>query len=142
MAGVDPRHGALFGAAFMTGAAAQAAAAGVEQLILAAPTGPFGLLDGAGRSRPVHAVHAELAAAAGAERIETSVDRPGLAVVAYRRGASICMLIANLTDAPLRLSLPFGNWNVTVLEPAGFDAVRGAGGAISIGAYRTALLAS
>ena len=47
-AGDDPRHGALFGAAFATGVAAQAAAAGVDHLILAAPTGRFGLVTEAG----------------------------------------------------------------------------------------------
>ena len=40
-AGDDPRHGALFGAAFAVGVAAQVTAAGVDHLVLAAPTGRF-----------------------------------------------------------------------------------------------------
>ena len=51
-AGDDPRHGALFGAAFAVGVAAQAVAAGVDHLVLAAPTGRFGLLDEVGKASP------------------------------------------------------------------------------------------
>ena len=105
-AGDDPRHGALFGAAFATGVAAQAAAAGVDRLILATPTGRFGLIDRAGARHPLQAVHAELARAAGAERHTASIDQPGLAAVAFRTGAVIQILVANLTATEISLIVP------------------------------------
>lgn len=103
-AGDDPRHGALFGAAFAVGVAAQAA--GVDRLIIASPTGRFGLLDATGNPRPLQAVHAELAAVAGAERCEVAIDRPDIAAVAYRAGASLRILVANLTPGEVEISLP------------------------------------
>src|SRR5262249_2501451 len=116
MARFDPRHGALFGAAFMTGVAAQAAASGVERLILAAPAGPFGLLDPSGRPYPIHAVHAELAAAAEAEYISTNIDNLGLAAIAWRRGSCARALVANLTDEAIGLRLAQRIEKVGILE--------------------------
>ncbi|MDF3178521.1 MAG: hypothetical protein E5X23_10720 [Mesorhizobium sp.] len=51
-AGTDPRQRALFGAAFAVGVAARAAETAAARLILAAPTGPFGLLNEDGSRRP------------------------------------------------------------------------------------------
>ena len=87
-AGDDPRHGALFGAAFAVGVAAQAAATGVDHLTLASPAGRFGLVTENGVRRPLQEVHAELAEAAGAECYTVTIDRPGLAALAFRWGAS------------------------------------------------------
>jgi hypothetical protein len=115
--GDDPRHGALFGAAFAVGVAAQAAAAGIDRLILAAPTGRFGLLDAAGERRPLQAVHAELAAASGAERREVVVDRSGIAAVAYRTGEGTRILIANLTAEDIELSIPDTFHVLRIIEP-------------------------
>lgn len=105
-AGNDPRHGAMFGAAFAIGVATQAAACGVDRLILAAPTGPFGLLDDLGHRRPLQAIHAELAGASGTKRYEVVVDHPAIAAFAYRRGESIRILAANLSAASIALSIP------------------------------------
>ncbi|TPJ61046.1 hypothetical protein [Mesorhizobium sp. B2-7-1] len=105
-AGADPRQEALFGAAFAVGVAAQAARAAIDRLILAAPTGSFGLLNEAGSRRPLQAVHAELAAASGAERYETSVDHPGLAAIGFRVGKNIRVLVANLTALPIEIAPP------------------------------------
>lgn len=116
-AGDDPRHGALFGAAFAVGVAAQAAA-GVDRLILAAPTGRFGLLDAAGKRRPLQAVHVELAAASGAERRAVAVDRSGIAAVAYRTGDSTRMLVANLTAEDIEISVPQAFQSAGVIEPS------------------------
>ncbi len=112
----DPRHGALFGAAFAVGVAAQAAAGGVDRLIIASPTGSFGLLGPTGIRLPLQAVHAELATAAGAERYEVLVDRPGIAAVAYRLGDDIRILVANLTPVAINVSTPAGAQLVGVID--------------------------
>lgn len=115
-AGEDPRHGALFGAAFAVGVAAQASAAGVDHLAIASPTGWFGLLDPTGVRRPIQAVHAELAAAAGAERYQISVDHAGVAAIGYRLGDDIRVLVANLTPSAVNLSLPSGARSVGIIH--------------------------
>ena len=112
----DPRHGALFGAAFTVGVAAQAAAASVDRLIIASPTGSFGLLGPAGIRLPLQAVHAELATAAGAERYEVLVDHPGIAAIAYRFGEYIRIMVANLTPVAVNVSVPPGTQLVGVID--------------------------
>lgn len=140
-ADVDPRHGALFGAAFAVGVAAQAAAAGVDRLILAAPTGQFGLLNAAGGRQLIQAVHAELAAASGAERCEVAVNRSGIAAVAYRTGESIRILIANLTAEDIELSIPPAIQIVGIIEPsAKMEALQGK--PLILDRYRTIMLTS
>jgi hypothetical protein len=112
----DPRHGALFGAAFAVGVAAQAAAAGVDRLIIASPTGSFGLLGPTGIRVPLQAVHAELATAAGAERYDITTDLSGLSAVAYRFGEYIRVLAANLTPVAMNVSIPQGAQLVGVID--------------------------
>lgn len=138
-AGEDPRHGALFGAAFAAGVAAQAASAGIDRLIIASPTGPFGLLGPTGTRCPVQAVHAELAAASGAECCEVVVDRPGIAAVAYRTGESTRIMIANLTAQDVELSIPPGIRPVGLIEPSAKMATL-QGRPLILGRYRTAML--
>ncbi|WP_258052433.1 hypothetical protein [Mesorhizobium sp. INR15] len=116
--GEDPRHGALFGAAFAVGVAAEAAAAGVDRLMIASPNGSFGLLGPTGIHLPIQAVHAALAAAAGAERYEVSFDRSGIAAVAYRSGESTRILIANLTPEDIELSIPRAIDSACIIEPS------------------------
>ena len=140
-AGDDPRHGALFGAAFAVGVAAQAAAAGVDHLILAAPTGRFGLVTENGVRRPLQAVHAELAEAAGAERYTVTIDRPGLAALAFRSGGVIRMLVANLTPGEIPLDLPDGLCAIGLLDKTGVWSAPPAG-PTPLGPYRTTLLAT
>lgn len=106
--GNDPRHAALFGAAFAVGVATRAAAAGVDHLILATPTGSFGLLDDHAQRRPLQAVHAELASAAGATRYEVFVNHSAISAVAYRLGESIRILVANLTPDAVEVCVPPG----------------------------------
>jgi D-apionolactonase len=140
-AGDDPRHGALFGAAFATGVAAHAAAAGVDRLILAAPTGRFGLVNGAGARHPLQAIHAELAKAAGAERHAVTFDRPGLAALAFRTGAAIRILVANLTAAEIPLILPDSVGAVGLLdETAGWS--KPPTGRTILGPYRAILFST
>lgn len=137
MAGIDPRHGALFGAAYVTGIAAKAAAAGVERLVLAAPAGMFGLLDVAGRQRPLHGVHAELSAMAGAEHVEAQVDRLGLAVLACRTTSSTLVLAANLTPEPIDAVLDRPVLAAAILEPESYWAKQEPRETVTIGPYRT-----
>jgi len=103
---IDPRHGALFGAAFATGVAAAAAHAGVERLLLASPTGAFGLVDEAGLPRPIQAVHAILAAAAGAERFEVTVVQADLAATGFYHEGRPRLLLANLSTDPIGVEMP------------------------------------
>jgi hypothetical protein len=104
----DPRHAALFGAAFAAGVAAQAAAAQVDHLTLAAIGGPFGLLDTEGRPLPIHAVHALLAAAAGRTCRHVGVDSPAVAALAFDGEDGLGLLVANLTPEPVQVHLPDG----------------------------------
>lgn len=139
---VDPRQGALFGAAFAVGVAAQAASAGVERLVLAAPSGPFGLVDDRGRPRPFHGVHAELAAAAGSERLAADPDRPGIAALAWRNGPAARVLVANLTPDDIDLELPAGVKTVSLVDPdAVFRDCPFGGGVLRLPAYRVARIA-
>jgi hypothetical protein len=111
MANRDPRHNALFGAAWSLGYAARVAPAGIEQLILSAFTGPFGLIAGedepvtAGRPRPLfHVIRSlsEMAGFASLRVISNAEDR--LAALAARGpdGRTVLML-ANLTAEMLTL---------------------------------------
>lgn len=140
-AGDDPRHGALFGAAFVTGVAARAAAAGVDHLIVASPIGRFGLLDSLGKRRPLHAVHAELAIAAGTDLYEVAVDHPGLAAMGFRRGESIRILIANLTSETIPLALPNGIAIAGLIDSTGTLSMPPSSEA-KLGPYRTMVLNS
>lgn len=137
----DPRQGALFGAAFAVGVAAEAAVCGVDRLILAAPIGPFGLLDRAGRPTPLLAVHAELAAAAGAERMAFPSVQPGLAAVAFRRDGAPRALVANLTPDDMVIRLPGMFRTVSLVERDGsLGALPVADGEAALGPYRTAVI--
>jgi hypothetical protein len=119
MANRDPRHNALFGAAWSLGYAARIVPAGIEQLILSAFAGPFGVLAGdnepslAGRPRPLFHVIRNLAEIAGFTSLQAkSSAEDRLAVLAARQpdGRTVLML-ANLTAETLtlrRADLPVG----------------------------------
>lgn len=137
----DPRHGALFGAAFATGVAAQAARAGVARLTLAAPAGPFGLVGPQGRPRPIHAVQSILAAAAGTERLDIAFGRLDICGVAFRAEDGMRALIANVTAQEVRLALPAELTTAALVGPeATLEELRIEGGGLRLPAYRTALL--
>jgi hypothetical protein len=113
MANRDPRHNALFAAAWAVGYAARAAEAGLEQLVLSACCGPFGLLAEAGEpvtsggKRPLFHIVKALAALAGLPSIAVDTgDESRLAVVAARNAdGSVSTLLANLTPQPLEVDL-------------------------------------
>ena len=138
---IDPRQSALFGAAYAVAAAAQAAASGVETLTLGAPAGPFGIFNADGSARPIKAIIAEFASAAGREGHALRADTPGLYGIAYGSGHSFRALVANLTAGPVSLALPAGLAKASLLQPeAGWSPAQS--GRLDLPPYRTALLSA
>lgn len=113
MANRDPRHNALFGAAWAAGYAAAVVPAGLEELTLSGFTGPFGLLAGAGEPapeggpRPLFHVVRALAALAGLMSLEIDTENDDRVAVLAARSAegSLRVLCANLTPDRLMLDL-------------------------------------
>jgi hypothetical protein len=113
MANRDPRHNALFGAAWAVGYASRVAPVGLEQLVLSASAGPFGLIAGAGEPvgqggvRPLFHVVRALAALAGLRSLSVETGDDGkLAVLAARKAdGTVSALLANLTPQPLGIDL-------------------------------------
>jgi D-apionolactonase len=113
MANSDPRHGALFAAAFALGYAASVLPAGLERLTLSALTGPFGLIAGQGEpvaegaARPLFHVVCALAKLAGAEWQEClSSDPTEVIAIAARHGSGEnIVLLANLTPRAREIDL-------------------------------------
>lgn len=105
----DPRHRALFGAAWGLGFAARAAEAGAEALALAMPTGAFGLVDDgerAGRLTPLGLVVRWLSAGAGSPRRAVTVpDRAGVAALALEAEGDVALWLANLGPTPRDVAL-------------------------------------
>lgn len=113
MAARDPRHNALFAAAWAVGYAARVAPAGLEQLVPSALAGYFGLLAESeepamqGGKRPLFHVVKALGRFAGLPSIAVDLgDESRLAVVAVRNADSrVNALAANLTPQPLEIDL-------------------------------------
>ena len=101
----DPRHFALFGAAFAVGVAAKAVGS-IACLTLAAPFGPFGLLN-QGRPTALSAVQRLLARAAGRQAI-TVASGEGCAALGWIVDGQHHMLAANLGPKARTLILPPG----------------------------------
>ncbi|MDP9138125.1 MAG: hypothetical protein M3N38_08095 [Pseudomonadota bacterium] len=99
MATDDPRHKALFGAAWTVGFLARAAAAGIDTVTIGAPAGPFGLVSD-GNPVPAFHVMKGFAGLAGAATVQTASSNPQeiLAAAAERAGGRE-VWIANLTPA-------------------------------------------
>ncbi|MEY9200226.1 hypothetical protein ABIA16_005405 [Sinorhizobium fredii] len=112
MANRDPRHNALFGAAWTLAYAATVAEAEVEVLTLSTLAGPFGLVAGPGEPvkegspRPLFYVLRWLAELSGGEgiAIETCVADRVLGLGAELDG-TITLLLANLTPNPETVTL-------------------------------------
>jgi hypothetical protein len=108
MANRDPRHAALFGAAWTLGYAARVAAAGLDQLVLSGLTGSFGLIAGKGEpvadgsSRPLFHIVRLLSRLAGVRfvSVETS-NHDMLAGFAALTDQGLVMLMANLTPSKI-----------------------------------------
>ena len=138
----DPRHRALFAAAFVTAVASQASAAGVEHLIFASPSGDFELLDaGTGRRLPLCAIQAELAAAAGAQLVSVTIDHPGIAGLIFRTERGLRGLVANLTPDRIEIIPPVEFPLVSLLtEKAVFVPVASNSAPFTLPGYRVALI--
>jgi hypothetical protein len=107
----EPRHRALFGAAFTLGYLARMAAGGVELVSIGAPIGEFGMayrrmdhpqpwFDGLDRPAvfPLCHVVAALAHAAGARRMKAESAAPGkVLALSHARGTGRLVWLANLT---------------------------------------------
>jgi hypothetical protein len=91
----DPRQRGLFGAAWTAGYATAAAEAGATMVCLHASHGHLGLVDEKGL-RPCFHVMAALARASGKTRADLRAG-DGLASLAWRDGAGLRAIVANLT---------------------------------------------
>lgn len=139
MARVEPRHRGLFGAAWHLGYLAQAANGGVEAATLASPVGEFGIayakqkyaqpwFDTARGARvyPLYHVIRGLAAAAGAKHVgAASSDTGRLRTVAWKKGRTTHVWLANLRAEPVEAKLrglPKGGASLMMLDEASFAA--------------------
>lgn len=168
MARVEPRHRALFGAAWHLGYVSQVANGGVEAVTLASPVGEFGIAyaklghaqpgfdDIAGaKVYPVFQVIRGMSAAAGKIHVDAkSSDTERLRCVAWRDGKSLHLWLANLHDQPLDVELDGcpSNGTLGTLDEQSFDSaimdpVFGdnstafAGASVKLGSLATAWLA-
>jgi hypothetical protein len=132
----DPRARALFGAAWALGALAATQGHSVAALTLAAPCGPFGIINHASEvARPwyddhpnakvtplYHVLHALRDAG---PRLPVSNLPSGFAAVAVQTKADSAapatrLIIANLTDTPRAISLPAGK--LACLDATSFNS--------------------
>ncbi len=135
---MDPRQRGLFAAAWYLGYLAHMARGAVDAVCLAAPVGEFGLacvqtgwpqpwFDEAGaKVYPAWHVLRGLAAAAGAQRLETTLsDGSAVQAVAWRADGGVVLWLANLTGAPQTVTiegLPAGDGRITRLDLESFVA--------------------
>ncbi|MEY9325511.1 D-apionate lactonase [Sinorhizobium fredii] len=124
MANRDPRHNALFGAAWTLAYAAAVAHADLEVLTLSTLAGPFGLVAGPGEPvkeghpRPLFHVVRWLAALSGGRRIAVKTSAPDRVVgLGAALGETSTLLFANLTPdlQAVRLAGP-GRRRLTLLD--------------------------
>lgn len=157
MAGRDPRHTALFGAAWALGYAARVAPAGLDQLVLSSLAGPFGLVAGAGEpvaegtERPLFHVVQALAQLSGAAYVPVETGQ-GNAVAGLGAATKngVVVMLANLTPASITVDCsrlkdcPTGQANVldaqSISSGNGFRKVAMRGGKLELGAYAVARL--
>ncbi|WP_127902418.1 hypothetical protein [Solirhodobacter olei] len=105
MAMDDPRHGALFGAAWLLAAIAATEGAGVEAMALGAPAGPFGLVE-ADRLRPVFHLFRALQTMSPGRRLRPRLADRAIHVVAAALAGGTVLAAANLGTAPRAFTLP------------------------------------
>ncbi|MDX3926452.1 MAG: hypothetical protein QHC90_11705 [Shinella sp.] len=125
MANTDPRHNALFGAAWTLAYAATVADAGLDVLTLSTLAGPFGLVAEKaepvteGRPRPLFYVLEWLGELSGAERlaVRSSAAERVLALAAGREGKTT-VLAANLTPRAQKVRLPQAAARCILLDEA------------------------
>lgn len=110
MAQDDPRHRGLFGAAWLAAAVATTDEQAVEAMALAAPTGPFGVVDasasGTTALRPCYHFLRALAAMRHGQRLVALGLDPAVRLLASRSGTNIRFVAANLSTSLQRVTLP------------------------------------
>jgi hypothetical protein len=141
MVGRDPRHAALFNAAFSLGTIARFAAGGAMRIALGAPAGDFAVCEAA-HPWPIFHVLAGCARLAGARLHEARTSRAQEVLALCAEGRTLWL--ANLTAAPVRLAVPFGAARVldAACGPA-WQAMRAqsvANGVLELDAYAVAEL--
>ena len=137
MAMFDPRQRGLFGAAFAVGALAATEAHKVDSLALAAPSGPFGILsetqsvvrpyfdeNPTALVYPIYHVVRAAAAMQGKNRYAINNLPHGLQGIAASDGFEIRLMIANLGNVPIDLTIPgsAAQTRVCVLDASTFEA--------------------
>jgi hypothetical protein len=137
----DPRHKAQFGAAYAAGYLARAALAGIDQVTMGSPAGPFGLTDDDGVTQMMH-VLSGFARLAGAALLQTASSDPRalLAVAAEGRGGRELWL-ANLTPETRTVRLGGLAPAAVALLEAGAQRgwiARAADAGLALGAYAVA----
>ncbi|WP_323771790.1 hypothetical protein [Antarctobacter sp.] len=133
MARIDPRHRALFGAAYAVGVLAATEGSKVEALCLGAPAGPFGLVynqsdypqagyDGTDRTVfPLYHVVRAACSMTGHPRVSLNGLPEGIAGYGAELDGTFCFMLANVTDRARRVAL--GNAAETLcLDVETFDA--------------------
>jgi hypothetical protein len=127
MARVDPREGALIGAAWYAGLLAHAGRAGLEAVTLAAVAGPSGVLapsDGEARLRPSFHVIRGHAARRGAAILNTRSTAPrDVQSLAVRCGTGLHLWLSNLSGRPQSVRLDGPGWqtaSVSLIDEARF----------------------
>jgi hypothetical protein len=126
MAGVDPRHRALFGAAWALASIGAMAQGGVAAVTPAALAGAFGLIRDDNAVFPIYHVIAGMAEAARQELIEARPsDATRLASLAHRKvDGGRCLWLANLRDTAQKVRVPDlgGDARIACLDEASFSA--------------------
>jgi hypothetical protein len=139
----DPRHGALFGAAYAAGYLARASQGGVARVTMGAPAGPFGIVAGA-QPLPVFHVLAGFAGLAGAAVLQTASSDPrALLAIAAEGPAGRELWLANLTPEIRSVRLaglrPAGLAVMDIASDGGFaDRPAPTAGALDLDAYAVA----
>jgi hypothetical protein len=118
LAGSDPRHRGLYGAAWTLGYVAALAYSGVQQVSVGAATGQTGIIHRPSQERqpyygslngsavyPLFHVIASLAEASGSKLTAAKTDAEGIAPLAYRSGRGLQLWLANLTSETRKLKL-------------------------------------
>jgi hypothetical protein len=140
---IDPRQGALFGAAYAVAAVAQATGCGVDAVTLGAPAGPFGIFNADGSPRPIRAIVAEFGLAAAATSQPLRLGVPGVHGIAWTGANGPRALVANLTPQSTSLGLPANLAKASLLQPdASWSPSAVQSGRLDLPPYRTALLSA
>ncbi len=137
MTRADPRQRGLLGAAWHLGYASRMAEGGVDEVILGAPLGEFGLVhhemgyrqpwyDEAGGLYPAFHVMRGVYAASGAKRLATEVSAPrDLQALAFQIGGRAQLWLANLGGETRRVEIEGADLDaaaVSILDEASFEA--------------------